>query len=550
MRGGKDFMMQVRAVVRAERSATTESGENTGSEFGRRALLQAGAAIGGGAALAGVGALGSPAAAASGSGTVGAAGAAGRRVDRRHPVLIVGAGLAGLSAAYRLAQAGIAVEVHEAHGDRVGGRCWTARGIFGGGQVAEHGGEFIDSEHLSLQRLIVGLGLEREDREHPPAGNVVSGQQSFEVLDGEAITTLPSTDWVKRLTRQAASIGSYDYRTKSAYTRAFDQMSIRDWIIDNDDVTGGAGSEVAARIIWSVGDYWGGDIHEVSALGLVDQFVGPVDRRADERWHIKGGNDQVPQLLRERLEALQPGCIVMDSPLTGLHRVGTSIALRFGGSSKWQRSDQVILAAPFAALRKVDLDPAAFSARKYQAIQEQAIGTNAKILLQFDRRFDHFTIDSGATAGAPWSGVSESDLWHGDSWDSSLTQPGTQGLLTIFTGGAFGESFPVSTAHGPIPNGFRDQTLAYLDRFVPGLAASYTGLGWTDSWVDDPWTHGSYTYFAPGQYTRFSGYNGVAEGGLHFAGEHTSVEWLGYLNGGVQTGERAAREVVATLKGA
>ena len=186
---------------------------------------------------------------------------------------------------------------------------------------------------------------------------------------------------------------------------------------------------------------------------------------------------------------------------------------------------------------------------KWQAIHEQAIGTNAKILLQFDRRFGHFTIGAGQQAGRPWSGVSESDLWHGDSWDSSLTQPGRKGLLTVFTGGAFGASFPVTTAHGPVPDVLRRQTLDYLDTFVPGISAAYSGVGWADSWVDDPWTHGSYTYFAPGQYTRFSGFNGRPEGGLHFAGEHTSVEWLGYLNGGVATGERAAREVAAALKG-
>ncbi len=464
-------------------------------------------------------------------------------------MIVVGAGLAGLSAAYRLAQVGIRVEVHEARADRVGGRCWTARGIFGDGQVAEHGGEFIDTEHHELQRLIVELGLEREDREHPPAANVTPGQQSFEVLQGRAIEHLPSHQWVKRLVRQANKLHNYNYRTTDPYTRAFDQMSIRDWIIDNVDVTGGTGSDVAGRISWSTGDYWGGDINQVSALGLVDQFAYPVDRKADERWHVKGGNDQVPQLLRERLESLQPGCVVLDSPLTGLRRVGSQIALRFGADSTWRRSAQVIMALPFSSLRKIDIDPAAVSPLKWQAIHEQAIGTNAKILLQFDQRFDHFTIRAGQQAGRPWSGVSESDLWHGDSWDSSLTQPGRRGLLTVFTGGSYGASFPVTTAHGPIPDVLRRQTLDYLDGFVPGISAAYSGVGWADSWVDDPWTHGSYTYFAPGQYTRFSGFNGKPEGGLHFAGEHTSVEWLGYLNGGVATGERAAREVAAALKG-
>jgi monoamine oxidase len=529
MRGGREFMTEVRAVVRAESAASQRLDRQTGT-LRRRTFLASAAAVSGGLAVGGRAAR--------------AQAEVQRRPDGSEPVIVVGAGLAGLAAAYRLAQAGIGVQVHEAHADRVGGRCWTARGIFGGGQLAEHGGEFIDSEHHALRRLVTELGLTLEDREHPPAGNRTKGQRTFEVLDGQAISTPPGHEWVRRLTRQARSLTDYNYRTRDAYTRAFDQMSIRDWIVDNADVTGGLGSAASARITWSVGDYWGADPAQVSALGLVDQFVGPVDRAADERWHVHGGNDQVPQLLRERLERMQPGCLVLDSPLTALHRAGAAYRLRFGSRSGWVRAAQVVLATPFTALRRVDLDPAVVSARKLQAIREQAMGTNAKILLQFDQRFGHFTIGSGQRAGAPWSGVAESDLWQGDSWDSSLTQPGRQGLLTLFTGGSYGAGLPVTRAHGVIPDRLRDQTLAYLDRFVPGVAAAYSGRGWVDSWVDDPWTHGSYTYFAPGQYTRFSGFNGRAEGGLHFAGEHTSVPWLGYLNGGVATGERAAREVV------
>lgn len=535
-------MAEVRASVRAER--------RTGSAgLSRRALLRAGLGLGAGVALAG-GATGVTASAMVAPGSPGS-GPPGPvpRPDRRAPVVVVGAGLAGLSAAYRLAQAGIAVEVHEAVPDRVGGRCWTARGIFAAGQVAEHGGEFIDTEHHELRRLVRELGLRLEDREHPPAGNRTPGQRSFEVLEGQAVSHAPGLAWVRRLTRQAASIGGYSYRTRNPYTRAFDRMSIADWVVANADVTGGLDSPVAARITWSVGDYWGADLDRVSALGLVDQFVGPVDRAADERWHVHGGNDQVPRLLHERLDELQPGCVVPDSPLTGLSRSGSTYLLRFGNRSLWRRAEQVVLALPFTALRRADVDPAAVSELKYQAIHEQAMGTNAKIVLQLDRRFGQLSIGSGARAGAPWSGVSESDLWQGDSWDSSLTQAGSEGLLTIFTGGSYGASLAVPSAHGPLPDPLRDQTLAYLDRFVPGVAGAYTGRGWTDAWVDDPWTHGSYTYFAPGQYTRFSGFNGRAEGGLHFAGEHTSVPYLGYLNGGVETGERAAREVAVALRG-
>src|SRR6188472_237032 len=63
-------------------------------------------------------------------------------------VVVVGAGLAGLTAAYRLQQAGITAQVHEAS-LRTGGRCWSIRGAFGDKSlIAEHGGELIDTGHI------------------------------------------------------------------------------------------------------------------------------------------------------------------------------------------------------------------------------------------------------------------------------------------------------------------------------------------------------------------------------------------------------------------
>ncbi len=76
-------------------------------------------------------------------------------------VVVIGAGLAGVTAAYRLAQAGVGVQLFESR-DRVGGRCWTARG-FADGQTAEHGGEFIDTRHVHIIGLAKELGLDLDD---------------------------------------------------------------------------------------------------------------------------------------------------------------------------------------------------------------------------------------------------------------------------------------------------------------------------------------------------------------------------------------------------
>ena len=107
----------------------------------RRQLL-----AGAGSALAGASLLGSFARPAAARGLVSTR------------IVVVGAGLAGLTAAYRLQQAGYAAQVYEGS-DRIGGRCWTGRGDFADGQIYEHGGELIDSNHIAIKQLAQELGL-------------------------------------------------------------------------------------------------------------------------------------------------------------------------------------------------------------------------------------------------------------------------------------------------------------------------------------------------------------------------------------------------------
>ena len=98
--------------------------------------------------------------------------------------------------------------------------------------------------------------------------------------------------------------------------------------------------------------------------------------------------------------------------------------------------------------------------------------------------------------------------------------------------------------HAPAPAGVVDDALTFLDTYFPGMRDSFNGRSWLDSWVDDPWVKGSYAAFLPGQWTSLFGYMGRPHGNVHFAGEHTSTYSQGYLNGGVETGLRAARAVI------
>ena len=92
--------------------------------------------------------------------------------------------------------------------------------------------------------------------------------------------------------------------------------------------------------------------------------------------------------------------------------------------------------------------------------------------------------------------------------------------------------------------------LKQLEPVLPGVSARYNGKAAFDDWVANPWTRGAYSYYAVGQYTAFGGAEAARSGNCHFAGEHTSTDSQGYLNGAVESGERAAKEILADVKAA
>ncbi|MFI6602528.1 flavin monoamine oxidase family protein [Nonomuraea sp. NPDC050536] len=452
--------------------------------------------------------------------------AAPRRTPHNARVVVVGAGLAGVTCAYRLARRGVNVRLFEAR-DRVGGRCWSARD-FAGGQVAEHGGEFVDTRHVHLRRLVKALGLRLDDRDARSPKHVKGVLDLHGKVRDRASVYKDIPLVIKRITRDARRIGDYRYDRAARAARAFDEMSVRDWVDANVP-----GSLLRTALTDGVAGFFGGDAEDLSAINLIEQFVRPYEG-ADERWLIHGGNDQVPNLLAEKLPE---GCLQLETPLTAVRRAGSGYRLDFGSFGEVE-ADYVVFALPFTTLRKVDLTHAGLSARKRDAIAHHGMGTNAKVMLQFSDKF---------AAHHRWNGSLSSDKPRWGTWDSSIADGGAESLLTIFSGGTAGASYPATQAHGPAPDSVVSQSLAWLDRHIPGLADSYNGNSWLDSWVDDPWAHGSYATFRPGQYTRYWGLSKLPEGRLHFAGEHTSTHSQGYLNGGVESGERAAKEILASL---
>lgn len=448
-------------------------------------------------------------------------------------VAVVGAGLAGLTAAYRLHQAGVGVQVFEAQ-DRVGGRCWSSRG-WERGQVGEHGGEFIDTRHVHMQVLADELGLQIDDVW--AAGE--SGTSSFSWVDGESVDRGALFDPINEASRvlaaQARRNGSYFAGQAGPDAVAFDEMTVAEWVTD---ATGESIESPMGKLFSALfASEYGLDADELSASNLIDYYVTQAPG-ADERYTIRGGNDQVPQGLAD---ALPPGAIALETPLEAVRRTSSGgYVLTFSGS-KQVEADYVVLSLPFTSLQEVDLTDSGFSERKLSAIDNLGMGTNSKVILQIDQPFSAFNNWSSYTLRGD-----SPQFW---SWESSNTDGdgGNFGLLTLYSGGRDGRSFPTNTAHGLAPDAVTKAMLDALDEMLPGISAAQSGDVWLDNWSKDPWVRGSYVAFVPGNITSYWGVTGVPEGRAHFAGEHTSVYSQGYLNGGVESGGRAAAEILDAL---
>jgi monoamine oxidase len=142
---------------------------------------------------------------------------------------------------------------------------------------------------------------------------------------------------------------------------------------------------------------------------------------------------------------------------------------------------------------------------------------------------------------APSNGSFYTDVGFQTLWEESRAQPGEAGILTNFLGGKAGlveENVALETFR----TGLAKMSPKMAESLDPAAVASFF-------WARYPFTLGSYASAKPGQYTTF--FDVAAEpaldGRLQFAGEHTSVEYCGYMNGGVESGNRAAAALVETL---
>ncbi len=450
-------------------------------------------------------------------------------------VAVIGGGLAGLTAAYELSRAGIEADVFEAS-TRLGGRCYSDRDTFANGQIIERGGELIDTNHRHILHLARRLGLAVDDVLEAEA----PGTDSWILFDGERYDTETAVRDFQPLypvvLSQSRAVGSPSYRGATATARDLDQLSVAEWI--DRYVPGGQASRLGRYVRAGLEENYATEAENLSALIAV--FMLSTSTReeldvyggSDQRFHIREGNDAIAG----RLAAALRRPVNFESPLVALARRQDGrcdVTVGRGSGLITDTYDRVILALPFANLREVDLTRAAFRPRKLRAIREIPMAASAKLQLQFDHRL--------------WRALGNTGYLMLDgrrsTWEVTRAQTGNLGILNVWSSG----DRAVATRQNTDVDQAR-LALAEMEPVLPGITAAWNGRVSRTVWDASSGPKGSYAYYPPGYLTNLFGIEAENEGPVHFAGEHTSREWQGFLNGAVESGQRAAREILKVTR--
>jgi monoamine oxidase len=445
-------------------------------------------------------------------------------------VIVIGAGLAGLSATYELTQAGHDVSVLEAQ-TRAGGRVLTLRAPFSDGLYAEAGAMFIpDSHYLTLHYVnLFNLPLNPE---------LPSDLASIKHFRGKRIRVAKNApvEFPFNLTPEEKKLGSDGLSEKyeGDVFKEIGDPSSPDWSVASlkkyDEVTypdflrgRGASSEAIAFITAGWSELWGDGIDTVSALTLLRDFSHTI--KSKNTYRIRGGNDLLPKAFAERLKDR----IRYGSPVVRIEHnaQGVRVVCLQAGTHQTITGDYLICAIPFSVLRHVEISPR-FSPGKQKAIEQLPYFSAARVSIQSRKKF---WIEQGLNGNADTDMGTIINIH-----DMTVQQPGPRGILHSYSGGVQARRITTMKENERITF-----VLGEMEKVFPGIRENFEG-GISKCWDEDEWARGASSWYKPGQMGELWNHIPRAEGRVHFAGDHTSA-WIRWMQGALHSGNRVAREV-------
>lgn len=446
----------------------------------------------------------------------------GKPLDKSHKIAIVGAGIAGLNAAYQLQKKGIGAEIYEGS-FRAGGRMRTVKDKVVSGLYSDLGGEFVNTDHEDMIKLTQELNLSLIDTFNDTLTKDVFfiDDELYAMID--AVRDLQPI--IPILEKDQSILEDYE----SPEFKQLDNTSLEEYI-EKLPTSAKMKKLLKGAYIAEFGLDTGeqSPVFSLYTIGTDTSEGVQLLASSDQRYRIGGGSQALTDRLRARLKC----AVNYEHELEAIVEKGGKYTLIFR-NGRQTKADVVIMAIPSSILKEVDLQLPEMSQEHKDAIEQLGFGTNAKLLLGFNEPI--------------WRKAGFQGYIYGDviqnGWDHTHLQNQNLGAgYTIFQGGSAGRNL---SKNYHFPQKEADKYLPLLEKFF-NRKGQYNHKSAIANWPDNPFTKGSYLCPKVGQANVLE-LLAQPVGNVFFAGEHTSVDYQGYMNGGAETGRLAAEQILKKI---